>query len=342
MLISIGLLITPLISKGYASTVFYHSDHLGSSSVITESTGSISGEMQYYPFGMKFHDSFANNIYHEYTDQESDNETGLYYYGARYYDSSLAKFVSPDPIREYLNPYSYVLNNPFRFKDPDGRTVVEIEAVAHTVEAMSTWLKPGAELKHFTTVFDVKTVRLANYFLSIEEGTQRIQAGFSQISNVAEKYGIKIAQLGGRAADEVLAMGDINALKAASSELYGINIESAIDLSKYTPEEAAGMLGKNISKLNFFQKMARNRHLKRLENLRSQGLHKKDPAKYMLEQDKAIRSIKGLSFMNILSKISFYLTVYEFGTISHYSPEQRDAIQYQQELGWMSNEGPEG
>jgi len=217
-----------------------------------------------------------------------------------------------------------------------------ILSLAHTVEAMSTWLKPGAELKHFTTVFDVKTVRLANYFLSIEEGTQRIQAGFSQISNVAEKYGIKIAQLGGRAADEVLAMGDINALKAASSELYGINIESAIDLSKYTPEEAAGMLGKNISKLNFFQKMARNRHLKRLENLRSQGLHKKDPAKYMLEQDKAIRSIKGLSFMNILSKISFYLTVYEFGTISHYSPEQRDAIQYQQELGWMSNEGPEG
>ena len=82
-LLSIGLLITPLISKGYASAVYYHSDHLGSSSVITESTGSISGEMQYYPFGMKFHDSTAQNLHYEYTGQESDDETGLYYYGAR-------------------------------------------------------------------------------------------------------------------------------------------------------------------------------------------------------------------------------------------------------------------
>ena len=57
-----------------------------------------------------------------YNDKELDEELdfGMYYYGARFYDPSIARFSSPDPIRDYHNPYSYVRNNPIRYIDPMG------------------------------------------------------------------------------------------------------------------------------------------------------------------------------------------------------------------------------
>jgi len=61
-----------------------------------------------------------------FTSKEMDAETGLYYYGARYYDAKLCKWISTDPIMNYniledLNLYSYCHNNPIMIIDPDGR-----------------------------------------------------------------------------------------------------------------------------------------------------------------------------------------------------------------------------
>ena len=86
------------IEEVWAGVVYYHSDHLGSSSVLTDELGGISGEMQYYPYGTVFLDTRVDVTPHTFTGQEEDEETGLYYYGARYYDSFLGKFLSPDPI----------------------------------------------------------------------------------------------------------------------------------------------------------------------------------------------------------------------------------------------------
>jgi RHS repeat-associated protein len=61
----------------------------------------------------------------QYTARESDTETGLYYYRARYYDSSAGRFLSEDPFRFQAsgsNFYSYTFNSPVNFNDPTGWT----------------------------------------------------------------------------------------------------------------------------------------------------------------------------------------------------------------------------
>ena len=134
-----------------AEVVYYHSDHLGSSSVLTDELGGISGEMQYYPYGTVFLDTRVDVTPHTYTGQEEDGETGLYYYGARYYDSALGKFASPDPLLDHmisqdLNTYQYARGNPLSFIDPDGKEEFRANNILHLGRRMTRSgivLKPG-------------------------------------------------------------------------------------------------------------------------------------------------------------------------------------------------------
>jgi RHS repeat-associated protein len=109
--------------------LYYHANHLGSTHIVTNSSGAQVEEIQYEPFGKTFTDTGTFDVNHKYTSQEFDSETDLYYYRARYDDPSLGRFISPDRIGikmrspQTLNRYSYVLNNPIRYTDPTGRHV---------------------------------------------------------------------------------------------------------------------------------------------------------------------------------------------------------------------------
>jgi len=109
-----------------SNTYYFHKDHLGSSAVMTDSSGNVVETTEYMPFGeMRVHTGSTVTNY-KFTDQELDPETGLYYYGARYYDPVIGRFISPDSIvqdpfdPQMLNRYSYCRNNPLRYIDPDG------------------------------------------------------------------------------------------------------------------------------------------------------------------------------------------------------------------------------
>ena len=86
-------------------------------------------EQHYYPFGMKVDGNWLrgntmNDNIHQYNGKEFIEEIGLLDYGARFYDPSIARWTTIDPLAEVIpesNPYSYVFNNPMRFFDPDGR-----------------------------------------------------------------------------------------------------------------------------------------------------------------------------------------------------------------------------
>jgi len=109
---------------------YYYSDHLGSSSVITLADGSLDKRYTYHPYGETNTETnwSTDNVHHKYTGQELDDSTGLYFYGARYYDPILARFISPDTFiqapadPQTLNRYSYVRNNPIRYTDPTGHS----------------------------------------------------------------------------------------------------------------------------------------------------------------------------------------------------------------------------
>jgi RHS repeat-associated protein len=119
-----------IVSKKPSGTYYYHTDHLGSSSVITNASGAKEQEIYYYPFGQTRFNSGSVDLHHKYTGQEEDAETGLYFYGARYYDPAIGRFISADTIvsdpsnPQSLNRYTYVLNNPLRYTDPTGHAEI--------------------------------------------------------------------------------------------------------------------------------------------------------------------------------------------------------------------------
>jgi len=98
----------------------YHNDHLGSTRAITDEDGTIVASVDYYPFGDVLSQTGDSHL--KYNGKELDEGYGfdLYYYGARYYNSGLGRFISPDPMKDFINPYSYVGNNPMNRIDPTG------------------------------------------------------------------------------------------------------------------------------------------------------------------------------------------------------------------------------
>ena len=109
---------------------YYHSDHLGSSNVITDQNGNQLASYEYTPYGTLAGNELANAqtpqpVNHYFTGKELD-ATGLYFYGARYYDPEIGRFISADTIvqapydPQSLNRYSYCRNNPINYIDPTG------------------------------------------------------------------------------------------------------------------------------------------------------------------------------------------------------------------------------
>lgn len=144
-------------------TTYYHNDALGSVVAASDQSGQLLWRKEYAPFGEQL-DSTAEGEKLSYTGKEHDDVTGLTYYGARYYDPHLGRFMGVDPAGIdpgdpfTFNRYSYGNNNPYRFFDPDGRQTeqagggpsqAEIEADVYTQSRLRSIheniLKPGAE-----------------------------------------------------------------------------------------------------------------------------------------------------------------------------------------------------
>ncbi len=106
-----------------AGVAYLHGDHLGS----TSATSGVSVSAQtYYAFGNIRSTTGTAPTDFGFTGQRRDASAGLMYYGARYYDSALGRFISADTVvpnagnPQALNRYSYVGNNPLKYTDPSG------------------------------------------------------------------------------------------------------------------------------------------------------------------------------------------------------------------------------
>jgi len=102
-------------SIGGPDIEYHHQDRL-SNRIITNSDGYRVGKFKSLPFGQKIENS---GVDYPFTGKEED-ESSLYYFGARYYDGNLGRFISVDPVEEN-HAYSYVENNPMNKIDPNGR-----------------------------------------------------------------------------------------------------------------------------------------------------------------------------------------------------------------------------
>ncbi|MBI4208930.1 MAG: hypothetical protein HY538_04410 [Deltaproteobacteria bacterium] len=109
---------SPVVS----STRFYHGDHLGSTTTLTDEEGVPLENHRYYPYG-EVRGTFLEPLETDYgyTGQKWDPETGLNFYGSRYYDGKLGRFISIDPwVNLTRQPYAYANNNPIYYIDVHG------------------------------------------------------------------------------------------------------------------------------------------------------------------------------------------------------------------------------
>ncbi|MFA7061591.1 MAG: FG-GAP-like repeat-containing protein, partial [Pedobacter sp.] len=125
---------TRVALKTDSKLLYYHPDHQGSTSVVTDAAGNKAEDLAYFPFGETRQESGTAAVNHMYTGQELDYETGLYNYNARIYDPDLGRFLTPDTIvpdpgnPQSLNRYSYVQNNPVNAIDPSGHVTYNINS----------------------------------------------------------------------------------------------------------------------------------------------------------------------------------------------------------------------
>lgn len=157
---------------------YYHQDHLGSSSVITDAEGILVEETAYYPFGGTRHEHRPRPVeeFYKFIQKERDRESGLHYVEARFLSSLPSRFLSVDPKYanmaaptadpQQLNLYAYARNNPVLYVDPTGLDFgipelaasideIDVDLTARVVgEALgSTWV--GSAIKAPPGINDV-------------------------------------------------------------------------------------------------------------------------------------------------------------------------------------------
>ncbi|WP_373273142.1 RHS repeat-associated core domain-containing protein [Prevotella melaninogenica] len=110
-------------------TFFYHSDHLGSTSYITDDHANITQYDAYLPYGELLVDehSSSEELPYKFNGKQFDEETGLYYYGARYMNPVTCLWYGVDPLAEKykeIGSYVYCADNPINLFDPDGQKFI--------------------------------------------------------------------------------------------------------------------------------------------------------------------------------------------------------------------------
>jgi RHS repeat-associated protein len=111
--------------KSGATLYWLLGDHLGGTAITVNGTTE-TGEVRYTAWGADRYTSGSTPTSFKYTGQRQESGIGLYFYGARWYDPALGRFIQPDSIvpdpgdAKSFDRYAYVLNNPLRYSDPTG------------------------------------------------------------------------------------------------------------------------------------------------------------------------------------------------------------------------------
>ena len=140
--------------RDYQNNVnYYFADHLGTSRVVTNSSGAILDDSDFYPFGGERPISSSSGNHYKFTGKERDAESGLDNFGARYNSSALGRFMSADPFTvtpgrvvdpQQLNLYAYVRNNPLRHIDPTGMVIDDAACLQDMKHCSNDWQKVQA------------------------------------------------------------------------------------------------------------------------------------------------------------------------------------------------------
>jgi RHS repeat-associated protein len=132
---------------------YYHVDAVGSVRAVTDQSGNVVRRHDYFPFGDGPVEVTAGAEPLRFTGKERDAETGLDYFGARYYAQHSGRLTTVDPVLnteaalidpQRWNRYSYALNNPTAYVDQDGRDPQRARAALLAVDSAAAYFGPVA------------------------------------------------------------------------------------------------------------------------------------------------------------------------------------------------------
>ena len=157
-------------------TFFYHSDHLGSTSYITDDKANITQYDAYLPYGELLVDEHSSReeLPYKFNGKQFDEETGLYYYGARCMNPKTSLWYGVDPLAEKyvsISPYSYCKSSPMNYIDekglyPKGIVTIHYERSIVTTAPSIT----GATMNVPTQYVYYKFTKSATHLLSLVSG----------------------------------------------------------------------------------------------------------------------------------------------------------------------------
>lgn len=124
------------LPMAHAGVVYYHNDGLGSPVAASDETGTVIWREGYQAYGDRTRRELSakpNSLW--FTGKPHEDEMGLSYFGARWYDPKLQRFTGIDPVAfnegnlQSFNPYTYANNSPYRFVDPNGQWAIDFDVI---------------------------------------------------------------------------------------------------------------------------------------------------------------------------------------------------------------------
>jgi RHS repeat-associated protein len=233
---------------------YYFSDHLKTASVITDASGTIKAESDYYPWGGELQFVANDSNHYKFTGKERDSETQLDYFGARYYSNGLGRWVSADwspmpipvPYADFNNPqslnlYGFVGGNPASKADPDGHCW-PLGQCAHIV--MDSVNKAAASLDE--TAKNLKSPALAATLSFTSGATRDVVNGVVGLGTVGEASGtawdsgnttqraLAAVEDGGKVGGIILTVVALTGAKAPASADSGAQVAGDIGKNRVT------------------------------------------------------------------------------------------------------------
>ncbi|MDC7224243.1 MAG: hypothetical protein PQJ60_10920, partial [Spirochaetales bacterium] len=207
------------------TTLFYGTDHVNSTVLMTDADGEIVWSGDVSPFGDY---SVIDSEEYEalglkFTGKDMDEDVGLYYFNARWYDADTGRFVTEDPIRDGLNWYGYVSNNPLIYIDPTGLEWTFNE---------ENWTWSASE----STDLLIDLVEQAGF----DSWEQAAEAG-----GIRDRYGDDGSWLGG---DSIVGLEIAAPLDYYKASFF--SIESGLELGLYDPEKIDSSLSGSFGSMS--------------------------------------------------------------------------------------------
>ncbi len=229
---------------------FFHSNHIGSSTFLTDFSGQPYEYILYLPFGELLVNQKVGpyETPYKFTGKEQDPETDLTYFGARYYDAALGIWLGVDPLAEKypaISPFTYVFNNPIKYIDPTGMEGGDPDQVdkkpTFKLLNMDFWNPKGKA--HFGSVVVLP--------MNLDDHNGAMQQRFDE----AMKLGVPIIQTYGRNgfADAMLKMKEIGVsvntfviAQHGNVGTYAIGNEGGLNFTSDVSMLNEGLKNKNV------------------------------------------------------------------------------------------------